>query len=132
MLRPEPDQTIPEETMRVARAAFGKGNVYMQMRDELGTLYVDEAFRNVYSRTGQPAVAPWRLAWITVMQFAEALTDRQAADAVLGRIDWKYTLGLSLEDAGFDPSVLSEFRIRLVEGEGGCPSRNRHPRGFPA
>ncbi len=109
---------IPEETIRVARAAFRKGNVYMQMRDELGTLYEDEAFRNVYSRTGQPGVAPWRLAWITVMQFAEGLTDRQAADAVRGRIDWKYALGLRLDDPGFDPSVLSEFRTRLVEGEG--------------
>jgi transposase len=82
MLRPEPNQILPEETIRIARAAFPKGNVYMQRRDELGTLYEDEAFRNVFSRMGQPAVAPWRLAWITVMQFAEDLTDRGAADAV--------------------------------------------------
>ena len=107
MLRPEPKENIPEETRRVARAAFPKGNVYMQMRDEVGTLYEDEAFRNVFSRLGQPAVAPWRLAWVTVMQFAEGLTDRQAADAVRGRIDWKYALGLALADAGFDHSVLS-------------------------
>jgi len=118
MLRPEPNNNIPEETIRVARAAFPKGNVYMQMRDELGMLYEDEAFKNVFSRMGQPAIAPWRLAWVTVMQFAEGLTDRQAADAVRGRIDWKYALGLALVDAGFDHSVLSEFRTRLVEGEG--------------
>src|SRR3984893_15022863 len=118
MLRPEANDNIPEATIRVARAAFPKGNVYMRMRDELGKLYEDEAFRNVFSRMGQPAIAPWRLAWVTVMQSAEGLTDRQAADAVRGRIDWKYALGLPLADAGFDHSVLSEFRTRLVEGEG--------------
>jgi transposase len=118
MLRPEPNRSIPEETVRVARAAFPKGNVYMQMQDELGRLYEDEAFRSVFSRLGQPAVAPWRLAWVTVMQFAEGLTDRQAADAVRGRIDWKYVLGLDLADPGFDHTVLSEFRTRLVDGEG--------------
>jgi transposase len=90
----------------------------MQRRDELGTLYEDAAFKNVFSRLGQPAIAPWRVAWMTMMQFAEDLTDRGAADAVRGRIDWKYALGLALEDAGFDHRVLSEFRSRLVEGEG--------------
>jgi len=54
---------------------------------------------------------------ITVMQFAENLSDRQAADAVRGRIDWKYVLGLSLTDPGFDHTVLSEFRSRLIAGK---------------
>jgi len=62
------------------------------------------------------AEAPWRLALVTVLQFAEGLSDRQAADAVRARIDWKYALGLSLEDPGFDFSVLSEFRARLIAG----------------
>ncbi len=118
MLRPEQNMVIPEDTQRVAKAAFPKGNVYMQIRDVLGPLYEDEAFRNLFSRTGQPALAPWRLALVTVMQFGEGLTDRQAADAVRGRIDWKYALGLELTDAGFDHSVLSEFRERLVAGQG--------------
>lgn len=117
MLNPQPSYEIPEETQRVARAAFPKGNAYMQLRDELGILYEDEAFEALYSSTGQPAVAPWRLAWITVMQFAENLTDRQTADAVRARIDWKYVLALPLEDAGFHYSVLSEFRDRLVAHE---------------
>jgi transposase len=60
MLRPNPEMTIPEETERVAKAAFPKGNVYMQIREVLGTIYPDEAFRNLFSRTGQPALAPWR------------------------------------------------------------------------
>jgi transposase len=90
--------------------------VFMRMRDELGTIYQDEAFAHLFSHTGQPAEAPWRLALVTVMQFAEGLSDRQAADAVRGRIDFKYALGLELTDPGFDHTVLSEFRARLVVG----------------
>ncbi len=88
----------------------------MRMRDELGTMYQDEAFAYLFSHTGQPAEAPWRLALVTVMQFAEGLSDRQAADAVRGRIDFKYALGLDLSDPGFDHTVLSEFRARLIAG----------------
>ncbi len=105
---------VPEETVRVARAAFRKGNRVMQMRDELGTLFTDEQFVDLFPNVGQPAESPWRLALVTVLQFAENLTDRQAADAVRGRIDWKYALSLELTDAGFDFSVLTEFRTRLA------------------
>jgi len=86
------------------------------MRDELGTFYCDEDFAELYPQFGQPALAPWRLALVTIMQFMEKLTDRQAADAVRSRIDWKYALGLALDDPGFNFSVLSEFRTRLIEG----------------
>jgi transposase len=107
---------IPEETRQVARAAFRKGNVYMRVRDEFGELYRDEHFAELFSDEGKPAIAAWRLAWVTVLQFAEGLTDRQAADAVRSRIDWKYVLGLALTDEGFDYSVLSEYRQRLIAG----------------
>lgn len=106
---------IPQETARVARAAYPKGNLYMQMRDVLGCIYADEDFANLFPKEGQPALAPWRLALITVLQFVENLSDQRAADAVRGRIDWKYLLSLDLTDSGFDASVLSEFRTRLVE-----------------
>lgn len=106
---------VPEETARVAQAAYPKGNVYMQMRKVLGSIYADEDFADLFPKDGQPTEAPWRLALITVMQFVENLSDQQAADAVRGRIDWKYLLGLELTDAGFDASVLSEFRTRLIE-----------------
>lgn len=119
MLVPQQSYDIPCETQRVARAAFPKGNVYMQLRDELGHLYTDEMFGDLFSSTGQPAQAPWRLAWVTILQFAEGLTDRQAADAVRDRVAWKYVLSLSLEDAGFHYSVLSEFRDRLVRHDVG-------------
>ena len=116
-LHPSPIDPVPEQTARVARAAFRKGNLYLQMRDELGTLYTDADFVALYPRRGQPAEAPWRLALITVMQFVENLSDRQAADAVRARIDWKYALSLELTDEGFDFSVLCKFRERLIAGD---------------
>jgi transposase len=111
-----PDAAIPEETDRVARAAFPKGNVFIRMREALGLIYSNPPFACLFSHTGQPAEAPARLALVLVMQFAEGLSDRQAAEAVRSRIDWKYTLGLELTDSGFDYSVLSEFRTRLLAG----------------
>jgi transposase len=116
-LQPKEDKPIPEETIRIARAAFPKGNAYMKLRDELDAVYKDEFFADLFPQVGQLAVSPGRLALITVLQFAEGLSDRQAADAVRSRIDWKYMLGLELSDAGFDYSVLSEFRSRLLAGK---------------
>lgn len=116
-LHRQPIKDIPAQTIAVAQAAFPKGNVYMSMRDELGVFYADEAFAELFSSRGQPAESPWRLALVTLMQFAENLTDRQAADAVRSRIDWKYALGLELTDPGFHFSVLSDFRGRLVAHE---------------
>jgi transposase len=115
-LRPEPIGPVPEETARVAHAVFRRGNVYLKVRDELGTLYEDKAFASLFPTRGQPAEAPWRLALVTVLQFAEGLSDREAAEAVRSRIDWKYFLGLEIEDPGFDYSILSEFRARLIAG----------------
>ena len=115
-LRPQNEFSIPEETIRVARAAYPKGNIYMKMRDALGTIYQDQSFAHLFPHNGRPVEAPWRLALITVMQFMEELPDRQTADAVRGRIDWKYVLGLELTDPGFDATVLCEFRKRLIEG----------------
>lgn len=116
MLQAHPIGSIPEETARVARAAFPKGNLYMTMRNEMGTLYHDTDFEALFPTHGQPAFSPWRLALTCVMQFIAGLSDRQAAEAVRSRIDWKYALGLELTDPGFDFSVLCEFRSRLIAG----------------
>ncbi len=116
-LDPQNAYPIPEDTQRVARASFPKGNLYIRMRDELGEIYLDASFAELFPGRGQRAESPGRLAWITVMQYSEGLSDRQAAEAVRARIDWKYVLGLELDDAGFDYSVLSEFRERLVAGQ---------------
>lgn len=115
-LRPDLIGPVPAETARVARAAFPHGSRYLQMRDALGTIFTDTDFAALYAARGRPVETPWRLALVTVMQFAEGLSDRQAAEAVRARIDWKYALGLDLTDAGFDFSVLSEFRARLLAG----------------
>ena len=128
---------LPDETARVARAAFPRGNPYLRMYDALGPLFSSPDFADLYPGDGQPAVDPALLALVTIFQFVEGLPDRQAADAVRGRIDWKYALCLPdrqaadavrgridwkyalclpLEDEGFDASVLSEFRARLIAG----------------
>ena len=115
-LQPRPAWEVPDETRRVAHAAFPNGNLYVRIYDELGEVYTDSMFADLFPGHGQPAESPGRLALITVMQFSEGLSDRQAADAVRGRIDWKYALGLELTDPGFHYSVLSEFRARLIAG----------------
>src|SRR3954469_5321321 len=116
-LQPRPTPPVPDHTARVAHAAFPKGNPYLRLRDELGSLFGDDDFADLYPRRGQPALSPWRLALVTILQFREDLSDRRAADAVRARIDWKYLLGLELDDPGFDASVLCEFRSRLLAGE---------------
>jgi transposase len=115
-LRPQPVEPIPEQTVRVAHAAFPKGHPYLTLHDHLGTIFQDDDFAALFPTWGYPGLPPWRLALVTVMQFRENLADRQAAEAVRARIDWKYVLGLELTDAGFDFSVLSEFRDRLLTG----------------
>ena len=115
MLAPNDDHEIPELTVEVARAAFPKGNAVMKLRDALGILFTDAEFAALYPSKGQPAESPARLAIVTLLQYMENLTDREAADAVRSRIDWKYALGLELTEAGFHYTVLSEFRQRLLE-----------------
>ena len=115
-MQPHPWPAVPASTARVAKRAFRKGSLAMRARDELGAWCQDEAFSATYGTRGAPGISPAQLAMVTVLQFTEDLTDRQAADAVRGRLDWKYCLGLELDDEGFDFSVLSEFRSRLVAG----------------
>ena len=115
-LHPHVIAPVPDETARIAHAAFPKGHPYLTFRDALGTVFQDEDFTTLFPAWGQPGLPPWRLALVTIMQFRENLADRQAAEAVRGRIDWKYLLSLELTDPGFDFSVLSEFRDRLLAG----------------
>ena len=108
---------IPADTHRVAHAAFPKGNLYLQLRDRCGMIFDNQRFAHLFACAGQPALAPARLALVLIFQFLETLSDREAADAVRDRISWKYALGLPLDDPGFDYSVLSEFRARLLTGD---------------
>src|SRR3954464_11186804 len=103
-LRPQqPLPPVPNDTARVARAAFRRGNPYVLLRDGLGSLFTDADLADLYPTLGQPAYAPWRLARVTLVQAREGLSDRQA---VRGQIDWKYRLALDLDDAGFDHGVV--------------------------
>src|SRR3954453_19216538 len=115
-LHPASPLPVSDDTAKVARRAFPRGNLLLSLRDELGPIFDDSRFASLFPGKGQPAEAPWRLALVTLLQFAEDLSDRQAADAVRSRIDWKYLLGLPPPDPGFDSTVLSEFRTRLVAG----------------
>lgn len=107
---------VPADTYEVAWAAYPKGHPYMRLRDELGALFPDELFGDLFSLSGQSAESPGRLTLVLVLQQMERLSDRDAADAVRGHIEWKYLLGLPLHDAGFDYSRLSAFRARLLAG----------------
>ncbi|MET7727670.1 transposase [Streptomyces mirabilis] len=106
---------MPELTARVVRAAFPKGTLAVRIREVLGPLFADGAFAGAFAVRGRPAVSPGALALVSVLQYAEGLTDRQAADQVRARMDWKFLLGLELDDPGFGASVLSLFRSRLIE-----------------
>src|SRR5215510_16072643 len=115
-LHPQPMTPVPEQTALVAHAAFPKGHPSLTLRDHLGTIFQDEDCATLFPAWGYPGLPPWRLALVTLRQFRENLADRQAAGAVRARIDWKYLLGLELTDPGFDFSVLSAFRDRLLAG----------------
>jgi transposase len=115
-LKPHFSLSVPKETARVARAIFPNRTPYLTFRDALGTILQDEDFARLFSMRGRPRLPPWRRAVVTTMQFREQLVGRQAAEAVRARIDWKYLLGLELTDPGFDFSMLSGFRDRLLAG----------------
>ena len=114
-MRPLPSPPVPSATAALARAVFPAGCLAMRLRDELGEVFSNPDFVAAYPRQGGPALSPATLALVSVLQYAERLTDRQAAHAAAARIDWKYTLGFELADPGFDHSVLSQFRDRLIE-----------------
>jgi transposase len=117
-LRPETLPPIPDATAAAVRAAFPKGNLYVDLRAEFGTLYEDQLFADLYPPQGCPVeVPPWRLALVMVMQYIEGLTDRQAADAVRHCIDWKYALSLDLHDPGFDFTLLHDYHECLLTHE---------------
>ncbi|MEU6237207.1 transposase [Kitasatospora sp. NPDC047058] len=105
----------PEQTALVAAAAFPKGTLAMRVRQELADVFADEPFASAFGVRGAPGLSPGMLALVTVLQFAENLTDRQAAGMAVRAIDWKYAIGLELTHPGFDFTVLAKFRARLVE-----------------
>ena len=116
-LKVQPPWPMPEETGRIGKALLKENDPYRLIGDQLFEKWDEEEFADLYSHEGKPGYSPVILAFVSVFQFMERLADRQAAQALRMRLDWKYALHLPLDDAGFDFSVLSEFRDRLIEGE---------------
>ncbi|MEU2517137.1 IS1182 family transposase [Streptomyces syringium] len=114
-LEPRLDEGVPQLTARVVRAVFPKGTLAVRIREVMGPVFDDAAFAGAFPARGRPAISPGALALVSVLQYAEGLSDRQAADQVRARMDWKFLLGLELDDPGFDFTVLSDFRSRLIE-----------------
>ncbi|MCM3920491.1 transposase [Frankia sp. AiPs1] len=114
-LQPKGLPEIPAQTVAVARAAFPRGTLAMRLRDRLAEVFVDEPFTPAFGRRGAPGLPPAVLSLVTVLQFTDNLTDRQAAAMAVRAIDWKYALGAELTDTGFDATVLSRFRARLAD-----------------
>src|ERR1700749_1363694 len=114
---PRPGAEVPALTARVTRASNPGGTTAMWVRDRLDGLWRDEDFHAWYSPGGRPGLSPAQLAPVSFLQFALNLSDRQAAEAVRCRLDFKYALGLELDDPGFHHSVLSDFRNRIAGGD---------------
>ncbi len=114
-LQPTAIPPVPDETARIAKKVFKrKGNLYLVIGDQIGTLFEKIDFADLYASDGAPAFSPNLLALVAVFQRLEDLSDRAMADAVRARIDLKYALHLPLEHMGFDGSLLSDFRERLL------------------
>src|SRR3954449_12319720 len=97
-MQPRPWPEVPAETARIAKRAFRRGALPIRIRDELGGWCVDEKFTAAYPVRGAPGISPAQLAVVTVLKFQQALPDRQASRSVRGWLDWKYCLGLALDD----------------------------------
>ncbi|MDB5557035.1 MAG: hypothetical protein JWL86_7019 [Rhizobium sp.] len=115
-LQPVIVRLIPEDTALAVQTAFPKGHRYLRLDEALGPLYSDQQFAALFPTRGQPGISPAQLALVPVLQFAEGLSDAAAVEAVQSRLDWKYLLRLPVGAPAFDPSVLSEFRSRLLVG----------------
>jgi transposase len=116
-MQPRPWPEPVAEVVAAVRALYARREAPLPVaiRDQLGELFADAEFAVGFGTRGKPGWSPGRLALVTVLQRAENLSDRAAADAVRDKLSWKYALGLALDDPGFDASVLSEFRSRVVE-----------------
>src|SRR6201994_631937 len=114
-IRPRLGVEVPELTAQVARASNPSGTTAMWVRDRLDGPWGGGGFTPLYPRAGRPGISPAQLATVSVLQFLLELSDRDAAEAVRCRIDFKYALGLELDDPGFHHSVPGDFRDRLLK-----------------
>jgi transposase len=113
-LKVQPPWGMPAETAAIGKAILKEDSPYRLIGDRLFERYSENDYADLYSPEGKPGISPVILAFVTVFQFMERLPDRQAAESLRMRMDWKYALHLPLAYEGFDYSVLSEFRDRLL------------------
>ena len=116
-LKPQPSRPLPEALARLGATLLPSDSPYRLIGDHLYAQYDNAAFADLYHAEGKPALPPVDLLFVLALQALEDLSDRAAADAVRLRLDWKYALHLPLDDHGFNFSVLSDFRERLVAHE---------------
>ena len=116
-LKVQPPWPMPTETGKIGQKLLPENDVYRLIGDRLFAQLNEAEYADLYSNEGKPGISPILLAFVTVFQFMEKLADRQAIRALRMRLDWKYALHLPLEYEGFDFSVLSEFRDRLIRGQ---------------
>ena len=116
-LKIQPPWPMPAETGRIGKVLLEEKNAFRLIGDRLFDTLDEMEFADLYSVEGKPGISPVILAFVSVFQFMEKLPDRQAAQSLRLRMDWKYALHMPLEYEGFDYSVLSEFRDRLIEGK---------------
>ncbi|MCX4538284.1 IS1182 family transposase [Streptomyces sp. NBC_01669] len=116
-LHPRSGEQVPPLTAQIARASNPTGTTAMWVRDRLDGLWCDEDFAGWYPRDGRPGLSPAQLATVCVLQFLLGLSDRQAAEAVRCRIDFKYAMAMELDDPGFHHSVLADFRERVAQDD---------------
>jgi transposase len=109
-----PIPPIPADTAAVVRQILPATHPLVVIGDRLSTFVSDATFADLYPAEGKPALSPALLAMVTLLQYWEGFSDRQALHMVVSRLDWKYALHLDLAYAGFDHSVLCEFRQRLL------------------
>jgi transposase len=114
---PDPDPVVAAAIQAMYGSRKTEPPLAVTVRDRLGEWLHDEDFAAAFGVRGRPGWSPSRLALVTVLQRAENLTDRMAAEQVRTRLDWKYLLGLALDDPGFDHSVLPEFRAKVAAAE---------------
>jgi transposase len=60
----EPIPPVPTQTNRVAKAAFPKGNIYLTLRDELGSIFSDLDFVGLFSKTENLRCHPGSWHWL--------------------------------------------------------------------
>ncbi|MBE7383964.1 MAG: transposase [Leptolyngbya sp. SIO1E4] len=113
-LNPKVQYAVPVETAKVVHAIYPKGSLCITMAETLSEFLSDQDFNAIFPTRGQPAESPWQLALVTVSKCLEGLTDRQTADSVRSRIDWKYLLCLELTDVGFHSNLKSCSRSQKI------------------